>query len=349
MFCALTTIATGGPAARYVEAASTAAVVDAVRAADESGDELLILGGGSNLLVADAGVDAVTVAVRTRGIDRRGDLVTVAAGHRWDDVVAELLADGRGQLAPLSGIPGTAGATPIQNVGAYGAAIADTLEGVRVYDRDRGEVRDIPAAACGLGNRTSVFKHADRHVVLAVTLRLPRTAAVPVAYAQLAAALGVPLGASAPARRVRAAVLALRASKGMVLDRADHDTWSAGSFFVNPVLAAGEAPAGCPTYPAGSGRVKIPAAWLIEAAGFTKGYPGAAAPARLSTKHALALTNRGAATSSDVLALARRVRDGVRDAFGITLVPEPVLVGCTLGDPAANRSGQQRTAGGRPQ
>jgi len=355
-----TTLRLGGPARRFAAAADDVELVAQVWAADERGDPLLVLGGGSNLVVADAGFPGTVVHVATRGVRHRPDgdsvLLTVAAGEDWDTVVAGTVADGLAGLECLSGIPGLAGATPIQNVGAYGQEVAQTLVAVRGYDRARGEVVDLTAAECGFGYRTSAFKRSlhswasgpavtGRFVVLGVTFRLERSAeSAPVRYAELARALGIGEGGRAPLGEVRSAVLALRRRKGMVLDAADPDTRSAGSFFTNPVLdpaafAALEraVAATCgpgtrvPTFPTGPGQVKVPAAWLIERAGFAKGYaPGPDTGARISAKHTLALVNPGGATTASLLALAREVAGGVRKAFGVELAPEPVLVGVDL-------------------
>ena len=227
----------------------------------------------------------------------------------------------------LSGIPGSVGATPIQNVGAYGQEIAQSLASVRVWDRRLRGVRTFAAADCGFGYRTSRFK-ADpgRHLVLEVSFQFRQgELGVPVTYAELAGSLGIEAGTRARMTDVRRAVLELRRRKGMVLDPADHDTWSAGSFFTNPVVAPTELPEGAPSWPQPDGRVKTSAAWLIERAGFGKGY--GEGEARLSTKHTLALTNRGSATTAELLTLAREIRDGVEQQFGIRLVNEPVLVG----------------------
>jgi UDP-N-acetylmuramate dehydrogenase len=218
-------------------------------------------------------------------------------------------------------------------VGAYGQDVAQTLVWVRALDRATGDVVVLDNAACRFTYRHSVFKGSDRYVVLSVAFALERSRqGAPVRYAELARRLGVEPGQRVPAADVRAAVLDLRRGKGMVLDPADHDTWSAGSFFTNPVLPADEAarllPDDAPRWPERDGQVKTSAAWLIERSGFGKGYGGGAV--RLSTKHTLALTNRGSARTDDLLALAREVRDGVREKFGVTLVNEPVLVGCEL-------------------
>ena len=334
----LTTLRVGGPADRLVTATTEADLVDAVRAADEAGEPVLVLGGGSNVVVGDDGFRGTVVRVATRGTEVSQDTcsgasVTVAAGEPWDEVVARTVDEGWVGLEALSGIPGLTGATPIQNVGAYGQEVAQTVARVRTWDRREGRVRTVFAADCGFGYRHSRFKaEPGRWVVLDVTFQLALgTSGAPVGYAELARALGVEVGQRAPLREVREAVLALRAGKGMVLDAEDADTWSAGSFFTNPVLdadAAAALPAAAPRWPVAGGHVKTSAAWLIEHAGFARGY--GAGPARLSTKHTLALTNRGAASAGDVLRLAREVRDGVRDRFGVELVPEPVLVGTSL-------------------
>jgi UDP-N-acetylmuramate dehydrogenase len=291
--------------------------------------------GGSNLVVADEGFPGTVVLVRTRGVDTESDLcggayVTVAAGETWDDLVVQAVDEGWVGIEALSGIPGSVGATPIQNVGAYGQEVAESIARVRVWDRQTGALRTFAAADCGFAYRTSRFKQQpERYVVLSVTFqfRLGGLGA-PVRYAELARALGVELGQRAPAAEVREAVLALRRSKGMVLEASDHDTWSAGSFFTNPFVSQDRLPEGAPAYPQADGTVKTSAAWLIERAGFSKGYGNDRVA--LSRKHTLALTNRGAGTTKDLLALAEELQRGVFDRFGIWLVNEPVLVGCSL-------------------
>ncbi|HYG93658.1 MAG TPA: UDP-N-acetylmuramate dehydrogenase, partial [Nocardioides sp.] len=286
--------------------------------------------------------DGVVVEVATRGVrsDVEGDAascggvqVTVAAGEGWDGVVAKAVGQGWVGFEALSGIPGSVGATPIQNVGAYGQEVAHTVASVRVWDRRLHGIRTFANSDCGFGYRHSRFK-ADpgRHVVLDVTFQLAQgTLGAPVTYAELARVLDLEIGDRAPLTDVREAVLRLRVGKGMVLDPDDHDTWSAGSFFTNPVVGAGEVPDGAPTWPSGDdGLVKTSAAWLIEHAGFGKGHGPDHGRVALSSKHTLALTNRGEATTADLLALAREIRDGVRAAYGIELVNEPVLVGCEL-------------------
>jgi UDP-N-acetylmuramate dehydrogenase len=331
----LTTLRLGGPASELVEVHDEAALIDAVRTADEQGIPVLVVGGGSNLVVADEGYAGRVVVVRHGGLAEQSDscggaFVEVGAGESWDHVVATAVEGGWVGIEALSGIPGTTGATPIQNVGAYGQEVSQTLARVRTWDRLLGGVRTFAAADCGFGYRTSRFKQdPGRHVVLSVTFQLTLgDLGAPVEYAELAAALGIEIGQRAPSRDVREAVLGLRRNKGMVLDPDDHDTWSTGSFFTNPVVPAESVPAGAPAWPQPDGLVKTSAAWLIERAGFAKGYGNDRV--RLSSKHTLALTNRGDATTADLLDLARELRDGVEQRFGIVLVNEPVLVGCAL-------------------
>jgi UDP-N-acetylmuramate dehydrogenase len=344
----LTTLRVGGPGAGHVVARTADELRETVAAADARGEPVLLVAGGSNLLVDDAGFAGLVVSVATRGIEVESDdacggvLVRVAAGESWDELVARAVAEGWVGIEALSGIPGSVGATPVQNVGAYGQEVAQTIARVRCWDRVEGRVRTLAAADCGFGYRTSRFKRdPGRYVVLEVTFQL-RTGDLgePVGYAELARTLGVEIGGRAPLAEVRAAVLGLRAGKGMVLDAADHDTWSAGSFFTNPVLdadAAAGLPPTAPRWPQPDGTVKTSAAWLIEHAGFGKGY--GEGPARLSTKHTLALTNRGGARSEDLLALAREIRSGVAARFGVRLVNEPVLVGCSLDEAAVEPDG----------
>jgi len=348
-----TTIGLGGPARGFVSADTEAGLIEAVQAADSRGEPVLILGGGSNLVVADEGFDGTVVQVATRGVGHGAShrashgaepgLVTVAAGEEWDAVVAGTIAAGLAGLECLSGIPGLAGATPIQNVGAYGQEVAQVITEVRAYDRKERKILFMPNGQCGFGYRTSFFRGGDRHVVLGVTFRLdPDPLSAPVRYPELAAALGIGVGERVKCAEVRSAVLELRRRKGMVIDPADPDTRSVGSFFVNPVLDAAAlarveatARARCgedakvPRFDAGDGMVKVPAAWLIEQAGFGKGYdPGHGA--RISAKHTLALVNSGSATTSALIALASQIRDAVQDCFGVRLAPEPVLIGVTL-------------------
>ena len=332
-----TTFRLGGPARRFVEATTEKQLVDTVADCDSRGEPVLVLGGGSNVLIADEGFDGTVVKVATRGVraeaaDCSGAQLEVAAGEVWDELVARAVAAQWSGMETLSGIPGSVGAVPIQNVGAYGAEVATLIQRVRTWDRAEGAIRTFAAAECGFGYRDSRFKREKgRHLVLRVDFQLPLgELGQPVRYPELARAFGVEVGQRAPAARVRETVLAIRRRKGMVLDANDHDTWSAGSFFTNPILTPGQAaslPAEAPRFPAGEG-VKTSAAWLIQHAGYPAGH--GSGPARLSTRHVLALTNRGCATTADVLALAREIRDGVRERFGITLVPEVNLVGVSI-------------------
>ncbi|WP_062298224.1 UDP-N-acetylmuramate dehydrogenase [Demequina maris] len=343
----LTTLRVGGPARELIEADSEAALIDAVRAADADGTPLLVVGGGSNLLVADEGFDGVVVRDAREDVSLVNDgacgglSITATAGTRWDRLVAQAVESEWSGFEALSGIPGSTGATPMQNVGAYGAEVKDLVAVIRTWDREAGSVRTLPLVKAEFGYRDSMLKRSmthgpwgptPRYVVLDVTFHTRMASlSAPVRYQQLATALDVELGARVPITEVREAVLALRSAKGMVLDPADHDTWSAGSFFTNPIVPDDAVPAGAPRYPAADGLVKTSAAWLIEHAGFSKGFAVAPdAPASLSTKHTLALTNRGDATAADIVALARAVRDGVRERFGISLVPEPVAVGLEI-------------------
>ncbi len=332
----LTTLRVGPVARRLITCATTDQIVATLRAVDTEGP-VLVLAGGSNVVLADDLTDLTVVLLANRAISTDGGLLRAEAGAVWDDVVVAAVESGLGGLECLSGIPGSAGATPVQNVGAYGVEVADYLTRVRLLDRRSSDVRWVPADELGLGYRHSNLKNSSDAVVLEVEFALDEDGrSAPLRYAELTGALGVTPGERAAPAEVRDSVLALRARKGMVLDADDHDTWSVGSFFTNPVISAerfDELQARwrgpVPHYPADDG-VKLAAGWLVENAGFGKGYPGSDAPSRLSTKHALALTNRGSAGTADILALARMVRDGVRAAFGITLVPEPVLVGCSL-------------------
>jgi UDP-N-acetylmuramate dehydrogenase len=344
----LTTLRVGPVARRLITCTSTDQVVAVLRQLDAEGHSRdggppLVFAGGSNLVIADTLTDLTAVQLANNGITIDGNQVRAEAGAVWDDVVVAAIEHGLGGLECLSGIPGSAGATPVQNVGAYGAEVSDTITRVRVLDRSSGAVRWVPGGELGFGYRTSGFKQTSQTqveipaVVLEVEFALDASGrSAPLRYDELRATLNATSGERADPQTVREAVLTLRTRKGMVLDAADHDTWSVGSFFTNPVVApdvyqrlASEIEGPVPHYPAPDG-VKLAAGWLVERAGFSKGYPDEAARCRLSTKHTLAVTNRGGATAEDVLALARTVRDGVRDVFGITLKPEPFLVGCRL-------------------
>ncbi|MEV3860251.1 UDP-N-acetylmuramate dehydrogenase [Streptomyces sp. NPDC050095] len=340
----LTTFRLGGPATRLLTATTDAEVVDAVRAADAAGTPLLIIGGGSNLVIGDKGFAGTALRIATKGFELDGTKLELAAGEVWTDAVGRTVEAGLAGIECLAGIPGSAGATPIQNVGAYGQEVSSTITEVIAYDRTAGETVAIPNAECAFSYRHSRFKaEPDRYVVLRVRFELEDAGGLsaPIKYAETARALGVEAGDRVPAAAARETVLKLRAGKGMVLDPEDHDTWSAGSFFTNPILTEAEFSAfharvaermgpdvQAPAFPAGEGLTKTSAAWLIDKAGFTKGY--GTGPARISTKHTLALTNRGEATTEDLLALAREVVAGVREAFGVTLVNEPVTVGVSL-------------------
>jgi UDP-N-acetylmuramate dehydrogenase len=332
----LTTLRLGGPARHLVTVTDDAQIPELVRETEP----VLVLAGGSNVVISDEGFPGTVLLLRTRGFrpvpEADGVNLTLAAGEPWDDVVARTVAEGWSGIECLSGVPGSAGATPIQNVGAYGQEITETLLSVDAYDRKLGRMVTFTPDECGLGYRMSVFKYVDRWVVLSVTLRLGRSGlSTPIRYAELARALGVSVGDRAPLADVRAAVLKLRAGKGMVLDPDDPDTYSAGSFFTNPVIDAGtfagvqeRADVEVPSWPGEDGTVKVSAAWLIDHAGFTKGYPGDGVA--ISSKHTLALTNRGRGSTRALLDLAREIRDGVRGRFGVDLRPEPVLVNCEL-------------------
>jgi UDP-N-acetylmuramate dehydrogenase len=376
-----TTLGLGGPASKLVAADTERQLVAQVRSADRRGEPLLVLGGGSNLVIADEGFDGTVIAVLTRGVVMAAEsgsvTVTAAAGQDWDGLTQRCVASELAGLECLAGIPGLVGATPIQNVGAYGQEVAETITAVRTYDRASREVVELAGADCGFGYRTSAFKRSigwqpqpqpqsrprprprpqpqqqqgpprppaptGRFVVLSVTFRLARDAmSLPIRYAELARRLGVATGDRVPLADARAAVLELRRGKGMVLDPDDPDTRSAGSFFTNPVISQAQLAAleravrtrfgpdaAVPAFPAEDGQVKVPAAWLIERAGFTKGFPNGAA-IRISAKHTLALVNAGGGSTKGLLALAAEIRDGVHGSFGIELVPEPVLVGVSL-------------------
>ncbi|WP_333891757.1 UDP-N-acetylmuramate dehydrogenase [Mycolicibacterium gadium] len=332
----LTTLRVGPVAQRLITCDTTQKVVDVTRALGPDSNAL-VLAGGSNVVLADDLTDLTVVLLANTEITVEGNLVRAEAGAAWDDVVVTSLAHGLGGLECLSGIPGSAGATPVQNVGAYGAEVADTISRVRLLDRRTGEDSWVAPSTLQFGYRTSVLKHSSASIVLEVEFELrPDGLSVPIRYGELANTLGAEPTSRIDAARVRDAVLALRAGKGMVLDEADHDTWSVGSFFTNPVVDRDvferincSVDGVVPNYPAPDG-VKLAAGWLVERAGFAKGFPGNDAVARLSTKHALAVTNRGGATTSDVIALARAVREGVRTTFGIELTPEPILIGAAL-------------------
>jgi len=343
---ALTTLRLGGEARRLVRARSTAEVVEAVARADAAGEPLLVIGGGSNLVVADAGFDGTVLQAASRGVsvEQRGDRVRLvaAAGEPWDELVERCVVDGLAGLECLSGIPGLTGAAPIQNVGAYGQELSEAVAAVTAYDRAIRAVVELNPKDCEFSYRSSAFKRSARYIVLGVALELLRSpAGMPPRYAELARKLDLRPGERPPLSELREAVLALRREKGMVIDPADPDSVSAGSFFLNPILSADRfvaierraherLPDGpcLPAWPEADGHIKTSAAWLIEQAGFQRGY--GRGRVGISTKHTLALVNRGGATTAELLTLARELRDRVRTAFGITLQPEPTLVGVEL-------------------
>jgi len=333
----LTTLRLGGRAERLVTVDDVDDFADVAREIGRDG--MLILGGGSNVVVSDDGVDVPVIHVATNGVevthvDDEVEL-SVAAGESWDDFVGLATAEGWSGIETLAGIPGLVGATPIQNVGAYGREVSDAISDVDVYDRVTKQRRRMLPADCRFGYRTSLFKsEPNRFVILTVQFRLRMSElGEPIAYAELARVLGVELGERVPLERAREAVMSLRRQKGMVLDPEDHDTWSVGSFFTNPFLDDSSLlPQEAPRWEQPDGRVKTSAAWLIEHAGFAKGFGSGIGRGRvtLSHKHTLALTNRGDATTAELLALARLVRDGVQEKLGITLHPEPTLIGVHL-------------------
>ncbi|MET4589190.1 UDP-N-acetylmuramate dehydrogenase [Arthrobacter sp. 754] len=347
----LTTSAVGGPAGTFIEARTEAEIIDAVRSADAAGEPLLIIGGGSNLLISDDGFPGTVVKIASEGFtvnaeDSCGGVsVVVQAGHNWDAVVEHAVLHAWSGIEALAGIPGLTGATPVQNVGAYGSEVSQTIAAVRTWDRTRNAVQTFTNSELKFGYRDSILKQttvngSPRYVVLTVEFQLPLgRMSAPIRYAELARSLGVEQGQRAYANDVRREVLRLRTSKGMVWDAADRDTYSTGSFFTNPIVPADVAaalPESAPKYPAGQdGLVKLSAAWLIDQAGFGKGYgleetSASGGRASLSTKHSLAITNRGSASAKDMLAIAREVRAGVVERFGIELQPEPLLIGLAL-------------------
>ncbi len=357
-FSDLTTLRVGGPIANLVEATTRADLIVTAQDFWAAPEDWLVLGGGSNLVVADAGFDGNVVRVANRGIDRDTDgvaRVRIEAGEPWDAVVAFAVENGLAGIEALSGIPGTAGAGPIQNIGAYGQQLSDTLVAIDFLDFETGEVVTLSADDLDLGYRTSALKRGRLGVVLSLELELHDAGGQSdgVAYAQLASMLGVELGGTVPLGEARKAVLALRTSKGMVWDPADPDSISAGSFFTNPIVSetfARTLPADAPRYPtepeeaprilplgseitvpdgpsSGEYLVKLSAGWLIERAGIERGFALPGSGAAISSKHTLAIVNRGAATAADVVQLAGYVRTRVLSEFGVALQPEPMLVG----------------------
>jgi UDP-N-acetylmuramate dehydrogenase len=322
-----TTLGLGGAAKKFARVES----VQDIREALGLADKVLVLGGGSNLVVRDGGFDGLVMEMAIPGISIDGTRVSVGAGVVWDEFVGEMVTAGLHGIETMSGIPGLVGATPMQNVGAYGQEVADTITSVRVYDRQSGRVEAVAPAACAFAYRSSRFKGSERWIIIDVEFELFR-APRPIKYPELAAALGVAPGGMAPLRAIRDTVIMLRRGKGMVVDANDPDSKSAGSFFMNPIVdretvAALEARlpnVNFPRWPAGD-RTKLSAGWLIERAGFTKGH--VKGRVGISTKHALALVNRGGASAGELLALAKEIQEGVRSRLGIELHPEPVIVG----------------------
>ena len=330
----LTTMHVGGPARLLVSPATRDELVAATLDVWASGEPWLVLGGGSNVVVSDEGYDGSVIRVATRGIDRATDGVPrllVQAGEPWDAVVAYAVEHGLAGIEALSGIPGSAGAAPVQNIGAYGQEVGQSLLAIQFLDYLSGEVITLSAAELELGYRTSALKSGREGVVLAIELGLRASEVGVVAYPQLADALGVALGAEVPLVEIRAGVLALRAAKGMVLDAADPDSVSCGSFFTNPIVSENFArglPSDAPRWLMDDdASVKLSAAWLIERAGVTRGFALPGSRAAISSKHTLAITNRGGATAEQVAELARYIRARVLGQFGLELQPEPVLIG----------------------
>jgi UDP-N-acetylmuramate dehydrogenase len=345
----LTTLGLGGRASHMAIVGDDGDLLDALHEAASQKQKVLVLGGGSNVVIADEGFDGMVVRVASRGVNVERPLndkvrLDVAAGEDWDALVSRAVAEGWSGLESLSGIPGLVGATPIQNVGAYGHEVKETIASVRVFDRQSEIFSDLPPDACGFGYRTSIFRGSERYVVLRVVFELAVSKeSAPVVYPELARALGVAEGGRVPSRKVRRAVRTLRRAKGMIVDPTDPDSASVGSFFVNPILTKEELGAlerraaqgallrmgeTVPSFAAGPDRWKIPAGWLVEHAGFPKGY--GQGRVGVSSKHALALVHRGHGTTKEFVALAREIRAGVLANFGVTLEPEPLLVGCSL-------------------
>jgi UDP-N-acetylmuramate dehydrogenase len=332
-FADLTTMRVGGPVEQLHVAVTTPHAIELLRSTDGAGDPLLVMGGGSNLVVGDIGWQGRVIKMASTEFEVDGERVTAAAGVEWDHVVSTAVSEGLAGIESLSGIPGSVGGTPVQNVGAYGTLISDVLESLSVYDRDTRLVERWLPERCGFGShRQSVFKHSDRWVVVDVTLRLRRSGqSNPVTFPQVAARLGIDVGGTASPADVREAVLAQRRDRGMVLDPNDHDTWSVGSFFINPVLAeVPERARACPSQPDIKGT-KLHAAWLIQQAGFPPGYgqQWSNGTVALSSRHTLAVTNRGGATAADVMKFAAHIRDGVEALFDVGLNPECDLINCT--------------------
>jgi UDP-N-acetylmuramate dehydrogenase len=333
-----TSLRVGGPAQKFIHATTEQELIEAVKNSDKSGEPVLIIGGGSNVLIGDQGFNGTVIRVETKGNSYQfdacsGGMITVNSGENWDEFVQWIISKGFADVETLSGIPGTVGGAPIQNIGAYGHEICEVIARVRTWDRKINAVKTFTNQDCEFGYRTSRFKREkDRYVVLDVTFQLRKgEMSLPIKYQELANYLGVQLGDRVLVEDVRRAVLALRAAKGMVLSESDPDSWSAGSFFVNPILSAelaAKLPSDAPRWQQADGRVKTSAAWLMEKSGVRKGEEHEGA--RVSTKHVLALVNSGNAKASDIAELAKSARTQVKKVFGITLEPEVHFVGLSL-------------------
>ena len=329
-----TTLGVGGPATRIVHARSEEELITEIKSADEAGEPVLILGGGSNVLISDSGFNGSVILVESKGnsyeIDAcSGGTLQVSAGDNWDEFVAFTIEKGLANLESLSGIPGTIGGAPIQNIGAYGHEVSEVIARVRSYDRAEKKIITFAAADCEFSYRSSKFKkEAGRYVILDVTFQLRRgTQSLPIMYDELAKELGVTVGSRVDTSLVRSAVLKLRKKKGML----EGEVASAGSFFTNPIVSAEVAanlPPSAPRWPQSDGRVKTSAAWLMESAGIHKG--DTSGGASISSMHVLALSNAGTATAEDIATLARKARAKVQEVFGITLEPEVQFVGIEL-------------------
>ena len=336
----LTTLQLGGPAARLATAETEEELAELLEDARERREDALVLGGGSNLVVADEGFPGTVVRVGLRGVEVKDDgtrvVLDVAAGEEWDALALRAATEGWAGVEAMAGIPGKVGATPIQNVGAYGQEVRETIAEVRAYDRARAAFVDLSNAACAFAYRSSRFKGDARFAVTRVRFVLEKRSDAEPRYPELSRALGLREGERAPLTRIRETVIALRRTKGMVLDPSDPESVSAGSFFVNPIVSEAEASAvrarseglAVPMFPGGEGRVKLSAGWLVEHAGFPRGF--GEGRVGVSRKHALALVHRGGGTTKELLALARTIQAGVYARFGVELVPEPVMVGCTF-------------------
>jgi UDP-N-acetylmuramate dehydrogenase len=333
-----TTLRVGGPAQKIVHAHNEDELIEFVKAADNSGEQVLILGGGSNLLISDSGFAGTVIRVESKGnaLDYdacSGGIIEVSAGEDWDKFVKLTIEKGFADLESLSGIPGTVGGAPIQNIGAYGHEVSETIARVRAFDRKKSEVVTFTNQMCNFSYRNSIFKEdSGRYVILSVTFQLRKgELSLPISYAELAKHLSVNLGDKAQVTKVRKAVLELRGSKGMLIDTKDQQILSAGSFFINPILSkdvADKLPADAPRWPQSDGMIKTSAAWLMEHAGVTKG--DKLAGAQISSKHVLALTNSGNATANDIVELAKMARAKVFEKFGIKLQAEVQMIGVNL-------------------